>query len=773
MMAESTRSWPARAAFALLLLYTGQNLAWLILDTTPPQSDSVYYLQGGLDFLDRIHERGLAGLASVPSLVPHRPPLQSLFGAAMFSLFGKVPDRPVFLNVLWLTTAAGLTFALGRRAGGPWIGLLACVYWMTNPFTHEYLPQFETEVPLAAFVAASLLLLHRILDHGRTRDFLFLGALLAGGLLLKWLCAVILLAPLLIAFGYLFIKGTWSDASPPRAGFAAWWKAFLLLAAFPAALALPWYASHGSDLLQYQATVAGSGYFTPFVDGWREAVLLYYPLLLALKIKAVHLLLLAAGFAAGVALVFRSPQPQVRMLLILLLAALLFPYVFFTIQYHNLAPKYLYPVQPILAVLAAMLFSGLSERWRPRIIPPLCAALLLLQAMNQWGWADWGTTAGRYIKTALLQDETGLFDYRSHPPRDWRVPHRLLAGAIVTAHPADARPPKVLTLPNLEGFSAFTLSVWLQAVSPKAESLGVSPYRVLLDFLFHDFLITSHGPAHREKIHRDVVDPYRYDTTLRLVRALGDSPDWFTPSHRSLGRYPYQDLEEGIELFQRSQPVRPAEAAAAIGLFADQLLEYENLWDQVAIVWKRLRRSAHLQRASNFQRALFHGDETQFRELFQEWRRDESAWLPYERFTLGVLSLRHNQSDPALRLLQAAAGSDTPCALPAAKVLGARALDNRQYQEAITWYLRAWDRTLYDRDIHYHLALAYGRLNQFELEQCHQALENLAARLAFRDDRPDLFLQAAKLLRTFGETARAELYERRAARLRPAPRPNE
>ncbi|MFB3786953.1 MAG: glycosyltransferase family 39 protein [bacterium] len=767
MMDNSTRPWPLGAALALLVLYAGQNLAWLVIDTTPPQSDSVYYLQGGLDFLEQLHERGPAGLAAVPSLVPHRPPLQSLCGAAVFSLFGKIPGRAVFLNALWLTAAAWLTFALGRRAGGPWIGLLAGIYWMTNPFTHEYLPQFETEVPLAVFVTASLLLLLRILNHGRTRDFLFLGALLAGGLLLKWLYAVILLAPLLIAFGYLFLNGTWRDETPPRVGFAPWCKPLLLMAVFPAVLALPWYVSYWPGLLQYQATVAASGYFTPFVDGWRDEVLFYYPLLLSLKIKAVHLLILAAGFLVSVVLAFQSPHPQVRMLLILLLAALLFPYVFFTIQYHNLAPKYLFPVQPILAVLAAMLFSGLPAWWKRILIPPLCAALLLLQAINQWGGADWGTSAGRYIKIPILKDETGLFDYRSHPPRDWRIPHRLLAGAIVAAHPADARPPKVLTLPNLEGFSAFTLSVWLQAESPKSESLGVSPYRIVLDLLYHDFLITSHGPAHREKIHRDVVDPYRYDTTLRLVRTLGDSPDWFTESHRSLGRYPYQDLEDGLELFQRSQPVQPAEAAEAIGLFADQLLEYENLWDQVAIVWQRLRDPAHIQRARAFQAALFQGDDLEYRTMRNDWLTDESPWLPYEQYVLGVLSLRRGQPDPARRRLRDLAGSDTTCALPAAKTLGAQALENGQYREAIAWYQRAWDLTLYDRDIHYHLALAYARGNQFELEQCHQALENLAARLAFRDDRPDLFLQAAKLLRTFGEPERAERYERRAARLRP------
>ncbi|HOL96508.1 MAG TPA: hypothetical protein PLH79_19355, partial [bacterium] len=120
--------------------------------------------------------------------------------------------------------------------------------------------------------------------------------------------------------------------------------------------------------------------------------------------------------------------------------------------------------------------------------------------------------------------------------------------------------------------------------------------------------------------------------------------------------------------------------------------------------------------------------------------------------------------------LQAVAGLDTTCALPAAKALGAWALESGQPEQAIQWYQQAWNHTIYDRDIHSNLALAYGRMNQFEWEQCHHALENLAARLAFRNDRPELFQQAAALLRTFGETGRAEFYERHAARLESASR---
>ena len=769
-MSDIRPAWPVWAALALIVLYTGQNFAWLLLDGTPPQSDSVYYLQGGMRLLDQIDKRGLGGLAAVPSLVPHRPPLQSLFGALMFSLFGKIPDRPVFLNGFWLSAAAGLTFVVGCRAGGPWIGLLACVYWMTNPFVHDFLHQFEPEVPLAAGVAASLGLLMRVLEEGRTRDFIFLGVVIAAGLLLKWLYGVILIAPLLTGLGYLFLKGTWLEETAPRAGFGRWGRAFLLLALFPVLLALPWYVSYWSDLVGYQVSIGDSGYFTPYADGWRGEVLLYYPVLLSLKIKAIHLFLLAAGFITSVYLALKSPKARIRVVLVLLMLSLVFPYVFFTIQYHNLAPKYLYPVQPVLAVLAAMLFSGLPERWKMRIVPVLCAGLLLLHAVNQWGWADWGTTSGRYIQTSLLKAETGLFDYRSHPPRQGQIPHRRLAEAIVMVHPSGDRPLKVLTLPNLEGFSAFTFSVWLQAARPQAESLGVSPYRIILDLLYHDFLITSRGPAHREKIHRDVADPFRYETTIRLARTLDDPPAWFTASHHALSAYAYQEIENGIELYQRSLPVQPAEAAEVIGLFAEPLLEYEFMWDQVAIVWRRLRDLEHVARARAFQAVLFQEEGSQVQELLQEWEDSTATWMPYEQYALGVLSLRRGQTGRGLDLLQAVAGLDTTCALPAAKALGAWALESGQPEQAIQWYQQAWNHTIYDRDIHSNLALAYGRMNQFEWEQCHHALENLAARLAFRNDRPELFQQAAALLRTFGETGRAEFYERHAARLESASR---
>jgi len=53
--------------------------------------------------------------------------------------------------------------------------------FLTNPITFPFLQHFETKIPNALYLAAGLLLLLRIQENEKMRDFVFLGLLLAAG----------------------------------------------------------------------------------------------------------------------------------------------------------------------------------------------------------------------------------------------------------------------------------------------------------------------------------------------------------------------------------------------------------------------------------------------------------------------------------------------------------------------------------------------------------------------------------------------------------------
>ncbi|MGC9329548.1 MAG: ArnT family glycosyltransferase, partial [Candidatus Hinthialibacter sp.] len=351
------KQWTLLAA-GLILLHAVMNVLWLQLDRTPPLSDSIYYIQGGYKLVDDLRNGGWPGLSSIAKLTPHRPPLLSLLAAAIWPVAGNAPDRIVWINALFFAGAVWISFCFARRLAGGAAGFCAAMVLMSNPFVFPYLSDFEAELPLMFFTIATLWCLFRITSNGGWSDYMGLGFCLAAGLLLKWLYGVIVFAPVAAAFGLFLIqhKNLGSRKQTRRR--------ILTALAIPAAVALPWYLAHYHDLIQYQNEVERSGLFTPFHEGWSVYTLIYYPLLLAYKIKIVHLIVLLAGITGGAVLLRRRDESSLRTAAILLALSLLAPWLFFAVSYHNLAEKYLLPVQPILAVLSGFFILWIPKIWR-------------------------------------------------------------------------------------------------------------------------------------------------------------------------------------------------------------------------------------------------------------------------------------------------------------------------------------------------------------------------------------------------------------------------
>ncbi|MBN2328446.1 MAG: glycosyltransferase family 39 protein [Candidatus Omnitrophica bacterium] len=651
-------------AVGLIVLHALMNLLWLQMDRTPPLSDSIYYIQGGFKLLANLQNDGWQGLSSVPELTPHRPPLLSLLAAAILPTVKNVPDRIVWINAVFYAGAVWISFCFARRLAGGAAGFCAAMFLMSNPFVFPYLSDFEAELPLMFFTIATLWFLFRIAAGAGWSDFIGLGFCFAAGILLKWLYGVIVFVPAMAVFGLLLVNQKDPESREKS------WRRILTAMAIPAVIALPWYAAHYTDLIQYQSEVKRSGLFTPFHEGWSVYTLIYYPLLLAYKIKIFHLITLLAGIIGGVLLLGRKGESSQRAAGMLLGLSLLTPWLFFVINDHNLAEKYLLPVQPILAVLAGFSIVRLRPVWRFRAALGVFVLFLLIVLHGQWGFFGSGRNAPPLIQSDLwLKPQTGMTRFPIRTPRREEFPHRTIAQTIALQYGGKSKPPKVMTIPNLPFFNAFHLSVWLQAEIPKAESLGVSRYRIILDLLFHDFLIASSGAAHGEIEHRDRVDPYRYETTTRLAQWYESSPAWLMENHRLINQYDDPYDESVLNVFERSGPVKKEEAVEIIGLFAEEIVQYDFMWDQIAIVWKRLKESVLEERAKAFQEALFYGGEQTAEQLFESYEEGRIDLFPYEQYALAVKAGQHRRMPLMQNLIHSIVNKKTTCAAAAKRLL--------------------------------------------------------------------------------------------------------
>lgn len=620
----------------LIVLYVLANALWLAVDTTPPQSDSVYYIQGGFRLIKSLQADGLAGLLAIPDLVQNRPPLQSILGALIAPLVRWAPDRLAWINLLWLSLAAWFTFVAAKIVWDERCGLAALLFVIANPLAHEYLPYFEPEVPLSFCAIVLFVLLVDLAQRPRLATAIVAGGVIAAGLLLKWIFALFALGPVAIA-GYRLMKNETKLAGRTRM--------CLAMGLAPALFAFPWYLSRWNDLLAYHHTVADLGYFTPFTEGWSWAVLVYYPYVQMVKIKAVHALALAGGTAAALIMACRRSVP--RLPVVMMFSMLIAPYLFFAVSYQNLAQKYLLPVQPILAVLASSVFLRISKPWL-RVAWAgwgiVCCAIWAHQQWNPLGLAT-PAPAGSDMPL-MLRPETDFFEYTPRPPQRRELPHESLAARIAElAGHESSKSVKVMVVPNLDGFSAFTCSVWLEAVLPRPEPMGVSKHRVVLDLLYHDFIVVSASEYHRAPNHRDHVDPFRYQATLAAGKWFDPPGPRFFETHRLVGTYSYRGAPDKIYLYRRIQPVQHAEAMEILALCSSLLARHREMWPALEIVLKRLKAEGPLARAPLFQAALFDRRPEAAARLYERAAQEAYDWQAYERALLSELPPLPNPSD--------------------------------------------------------------------------------------------------------------------------------
>jgi hypothetical protein len=278
------------------------------------------------------------------------------------------------------TATVALTYLLGSRLWGKRVGLLGALF-LAVAFIHTSNSHVAiADIPQGFLIVAACLPLLQVLRRGLLRDYALAGALIGLGMATKYLAGMLLLS-LVVAH---CLGPRVRDRSM---NLSSRWAPLLL--GFAAALG-GFFAGSPFTLLNFREFLAAFATQKQMSEGGSGSSIGY--LLFRLIPADFGWPLAVAALLGLVVLLGRVLRTRDREALLLLV----FPtvYLAFVARYPSIFPRYLVPVEPFLALLAAVAveagFSALARRAGSRValgaLSVTCAVLVFLPLRNDLRW---------------------------------------------------------------------------------------------------------------------------------------------------------------------------------------------------------------------------------------------------------------------------------------------------------------------------------------------------------------------------------------------------
>jgi hypothetical protein len=496
------------AGFLALLLVA---LTWLAVDRRPPAWDYANHLERALRC---VRDLSAGDVAAVLDRSAFYPPLVPCSAGIVQRLTGSdvVGGQIVVLAFLGLGMFA--TAALGRRLAGPAGGALAALLFGGAPFVVFLTFRFQLDLPLAAMVAVMLETLLRTEAFQRRGWAVAAGAVAALGMLTKPPFAAYVL-PAALPFA-VRVRDRRAAANAATAALVA------------LGIALPWY---GPRMFGLQSQLTTRGFTQAAAEGDPEvltwAALAWYPA----HAPAVAGVAAVALFCLGLVVAGRRGHwwwvwTALAPLAILALV-------------RNKDFRYLLPVLPLVAAIAALGWSALPARGRIATAVA-AAAITALQISSTATNAPPDRVTGLGLRYALA----------SPPMRaDWRQ-HEILA--LILRDSAGA-PATVSVVPNHELFSVSNFRYYAVRDGARlrfTRAWDEQPVGV-------DYVVVKSG---------DVGPPWTERRIRRIERQLAEDPH-LGRVFPVIGEFPLPDGSAAQVRARRlgeGPPVAPAAIAQAI-----------------------------------------------------------------------------------------------------------------------------------------------------------------------------------------------------------------
>ncbi len=587
--------------------------------------DRMFHQVSSLAYYDIVRESvNLRTLFAALTLSDYYPPLVHMTVTAFYKLFGVSMDMAALSNSVYLILFLLAVYDIGRRLGGPWVGLLSAFVVSTFPIVFSMSRYLYIDFTLMALVAVNIALLLRSGHFQRKGYALLYGLSLGLGMLTKWTFIVFTAAPLLVVLGssgllrsawHAVRRSAWSGrrlllASLLSLALTALWflpniQATAILPLGFALVPLSWFlwtgtlyftltpSGRGSNLLAalgFGVSVASGWYLTKinfFSTFWLNAYgkptgrawgfrgyldFLYREQLSPFYVAILLLAVLGLAWAR-----WRRTRSLREMLAlgvtgwVLVLWAIV-PYIIFSIQVSIVHSRYIMPLLPPLAIAIALWLIRLRPYW----VRLLLISLVVVGAMFQFSALSYDALAS--IQQELPVLATGLSiqlpssgrtdsDYWVAPDvlqyaEDHRRTDPAVLGVVVNEHQLHSKHFIYLVYKDYPHIQIRELATigWLAPVYPLL--FGV------------DYLLVSDPPPR----YPDSPD------NSAVLEGLLNSPDHtFHRAFELVQTYPWPDGRRLLLYERRFAPPEEADLVFHEALMAD-LADYANPEDGVLVL---------------------------------------------------------------------------------------------------------------------------------------------------------------------------------------------
>jgi 4-amino-4-deoxy-L-arabinose transferase-like glycosyltransferase len=508
--------WDYAFILALAAVIWCTNAVWLKLDTRPPVWDMAMHQSYALNYLPAV---GLPSTDVGPfwTWSGTYPPFVHVLIAVLYLMFHPGPQVAAFVNLPATVLLLWAVYGLGSDLAGPKAGRWACLFTALTPYLFWMSRETILDYWLAAWVAASLVILRRSDAFRKRNSSIVLGILFALGLLTKWLFAGFLFFPVL----YVFVSGrVWRDTTR-LLNFGMTLSISIVLSGI-------WYFPNLTLLLRYFAENARIGeiegeppvlsfrsliYYVRLLEGYQLFALLFLLLAIALVVTykkgLIHdarFLGVAVGGAWMVVTLIRTKDPRFTM-----------------------------PLLGLLCIIPGAWIQTWTQAWPSKAAKALLASVLCFQAyMINFGisWLPQEVILAEGYQGSLRWDWNLYLQHYFHilgPPRreNWRQTE-ILNRMIQDATQTGLRRAMAL-VPDRPRFSAtnFQLYARLLAIPCQVGRLILTPDGIYpLEAV--DYVVTTEG---------DQGMSWTTTTSKELTRIVEESPGF-----QLVGRFP---LPEG------------------------------------------------------------------------------------------------------------------------------------------------------------------------------------------------------------------------------------
>jgi 4-amino-4-deoxy-L-arabinose transferase-like glycosyltransferase len=192
-----------RIALVLLVLLIGFHLInnglWRSSNEVVYGFDRMFHQVSSLAHYEIVRESvNLRTLFDTLTLSDYYPPLVHMTVIAFYKLLGVSMDVAALSNSVYLVLFLLAVYDIGRRLGGPWVGLLSAFVVSTFPIIFSMSRYLYIDFALTTLVAVNIALLLRGDRFQRKGYALLYGLSLGLGMLTKWTFIVFTIAPLVL-----------------------------------------------------------------------------------------------------------------------------------------------------------------------------------------------------------------------------------------------------------------------------------------------------------------------------------------------------------------------------------------------------------------------------------------------------------------------------------------------------------------------------------------------------------------------------------------------